>query len=158
MRNNINIVLCEKVTNNVSNILNIFDVITMDQNNRISFTAVIFVNGIEWDIKQIGLYFYLYKIDEQLVSYLGSTELKCSVESKKRSNGSWEYGSHRNNSQLIAEQRFDKLYVPGPGDYEIQIYMYEEDEIVDLSKKSLSECIEYAKDDKLVSVYSFAVE
>ena len=46
-----------------------------------------------------------------------------------------EKGSHVNSSQSIADMRFDDVNIPGEGAYELQVFKYENDEVVDLSVK-----------------------
>lgn len=156
-RDNINVILCEKIDDSLKNITNISDVISMDENENISFTAVVFINGIEWEVEKFGLYYFLVNVDSNKIAFIGSSDFINDKEEKKRSNGSSEYSKHNNSAQAITDMRFEELYVPGKGNYELQIYKYENDEIVDLSNEDMSKCIQYAKDEKIVSSYAFEV-
>lgn len=157
-RDNINIILCDSIDSSLKNINNIMDVIPLNENNTISFTTVTFINGIEWNVNGFGLYYYIQNLDKNKTAYLGCIEFETDEEQKKRSNGSSEKGSHENSSQLIADMRFDSVNVPGAGAYEIQVFKYENDEMVDLSDKGIEECIKYANDEHLVASYAFEVK
>lgn len=161
MRDNINVILCEMADANISNISNIFDTITMKADNTISFTSVVFVNGIEWDFTRFTLHFYLEKVDEDLITYLGSVEFdndRSNDENTVNTNkNNHLIGKYNHSSHTISDMRYDNLYVPGPGSYELHVYRYNEDENVDLTEMDLSVCIEYAKDEKIVAVYPFRV-
>lgn len=157
-RDNINIILCDDIDSSLKNISNIRDVFEIEENRTISFTVVTFINGIQWDANNFNLYYYIRNLDQDIIAFLGCIEFVNDKESKKRSNGSLEKGSHENSSQSIADMKFDDVYVPNKGAYEIQVFKYENDEVIDLSDKEAKECIKYAREDHLVSVYSFEVE
>lgn len=156
-RVNINVILCDRVNESLTDITNIVDVIKADDENKISFDVAVFINGIEWNVKKFGLYFFLEKVDSQKITYLGSLEFQLNEERKKHSNGNFEIGTHLNCSQSISRMEFKDINILGEGAYELQAYKYEDDKMVDLSNKSLEDCIGYAQDDNLVSVYAFEV-
>lgn len=156
-RDNINIIICDSIDNSLKNISNIMDTIPIDENGKISFTTVAFINGVEWDVDRFDLHYFIENLDINKTAYLGGIEFENDKEVKKRSNGSSEKGSHANSSQSIADMRFDDVNVPGEGAYELQVFKYENDEVVDLSGKKDEERIEYANDEHLVAAYSFEV-
>lgn len=159
-RDNINVILCDQVDDSLTNITNIIDVVTLNEESMATITAVIFINGIEWMVNKFTLYFFVEKLDPDgnKMAYIGNSEFQTLEGVKKRSNGSDEFGSRMNNSQSISEMKFENMYFPGPGAYELQIYKYENEEIVDLSNKSNEECIKYANSNNLVSAYAFEVK
>lgn len=157
MRDNINIILCEKTDKSLTNIYNIIDVVPLQHDGTISFDIVVFVNGIEWDVNNFGLYFFVEALDRKKIKYLGSSEYQYNAEHKTNTHGNYQFGSKRNSSQSISEYIVKDLDVLGEGSYELQVYKYENEDMVDLSEMGVNECIEYAKDENLVAAYSFEV-
>ncbi len=157
MRDNINIILCERTDDTITNINNIFDTITTDKDGKVSFTTVVFINTIEEYYKKLGLYFYIEKVDAGKITYLGSLEY-ASQEGKQFSNGETEYGSRPHSNQSISTFDVVDFNMLGAGSYEMQVYKYTDEEVVNLADKELEECIEFATDDKLVATYAFFVE
>lgn len=156
-RDNVNIILCEKIDSDLKNITNIFDVVKMDDNNNISFTAVVFINGIEWQVDEFVLYFFLVNVDENKMALLGASEFLNDKENKFRSNGSQEVSNHPNCGQSISHMQFEDIFVPEKGNYELQVYKYENEKAIDLSDEESTSGIEYAKDENLVCSYAFEV-
>lgn len=155
---NFNMILCESADENTSNINNIFDVITMDDEQRISFTVAVFINAIEWDVDRFKLYFFVQNLDKGLSTYLGSADFSNEKSQKKRSNGNYEFGSRKNMGQFTTNFLVEKLYIPEAGSYEIQLYMAEGEDAEDLDSKTLEESIAFAIDERLVATYDFEVE
>lgn len=156
-RDKINSIICDSIDSSLKNINNIVDTIPLDENGNISFTTVAFINGIEWDVNKFDLHYFIENLDINKTAYLGGIEFENDKKAKKRSNGSSEKGSHVNSSQSIADMRFDDVNIPGEGAYELQVFKYENDEVVDLSVKRAEERIKYVNDEHLVAAYSFEV-
>lgn len=157
-RDNINVILCDNIDSTLKNITNIFDVVKADKDNKISFSAVVFINGIEWNVKSFALYYFIEKVEDSKCAFIGSSEFFNSEEDTETSRGKVLKGTHANMGQSIDAMSFKSVYVPGPGTYELQIYKYDDESMVNLFEKNLDERLEYAIDDKLVAAYTFEVE
>lgn len=158
---NVSVFLCEKCDDDVKNIYNIFDKVKLDEENKASFTSVIFINGFRRKVEKLALYFFMQKVDIENdcpgpFIYLNSIIVTQAESFKKLSTGENQKCIH---GPSICE--FIKAYLPrvpflGKGEYEIQAYMYENDEIFENPKDMSKEARRaIRKQQNLVAVYDF---
>lgn len=158
---NINILLCREVDENTVNIKEIFNKLYLDNKNRASFVIITLLNSILSDEKNFKLYYFLEKVEGNgsKITLLGSTlftKVLNNNQTNKKNVKSYVGGL----SNAITHMSIDDCEFIGPGNYEIKIYKFDnEDEknFGDLNDASNEEILEYANDEHLVSVYPFEV-
>lgn len=158
---NINMLLCREVDENTVNIKEIFNKLYLDNKNRASFVIITLLNAISSDEKNFKLYYFLEKVEGNgsKITLLGSTQFTKMLNNNqvnKKNVKTYVKGL----SNAITHMRIDECEFIGPGNYEIKIYKFDnEDEkkIADLDDASDEKLLAYANDEHLVSVYPFEV-
>ena len=161
-RLNINILLCEKCDADMSNIYNIFDTIRIDEEKKASFSIVTQISGFGKKYNKWGLFFFIEKAKEEKIqgsySYLGRVIIEKGQEVKRSSCGHVQLSSQDEVFQELFPFDLKQVYFPGAGNYEIQVYLYEDEEIPDEEQMKIKEERKRVRNPgKLVALYDFEV-
>lgn len=157
---NINILLCGQCDDNVANINNIFDKLNVDDNNQADFDIVTIMNAIGSDEEKFRLYYFVEKINDgkNMIAYIGSSLHKRSKGNlKSRDKKDFLAGSVEGTTFKTTVMRLRSCDFPGLGNYEIKVYKYDNDSVVELENDDIDVAKELAKDDHLVATYPFIV-
>lgn len=152
---NINVMLCRKADEEVSNIENIFDKLVIKKNRGADFTIVTVTSSICADEERFGLFYFIeyFDKDNERNKFL---YLCSSIYGKDEQRT--ELSSVEGASNGISQIRIRGCKFPNEGNYEIKVYKYDDDELSENYNKQAKEMLKYAEESHLVSVYSFKVE
>lgn len=156
---NINILLCEKCEDKLQSIYNIFDTIKLDAKKSASFTIVTQINGFEVTFNRLGLFYFIKKHNlngKNAYKYLGRTLIEKIEGAKKISTGENQLSSKENSIQEITQTYLNNVSFLDIGQYEIQVFLYKDDDIPqDKDNLTLEEKKALRKDDHLVALCDF---
>lgn len=157
---NISILLCKECDEDATNITQIFDNIKLEGESA-SFSIVTVVNAIEYTKSRFALHYFIINLDSKKQMYIGSDtfEKENEEENDGTVRGKQRQSLLEDSSQKVSAMRLENIKFLSGGDHEIQVYLYEEDEVDDAEELANNE--EYSslkKKDKLVATYSLYVE
>lgn len=160
---NINAILCEKTDSEITDIKNIFDTLRLKKGNTAAFTIITFLNAIRSDEDKFGLYYFIERIPDEkeknaLRTYLGNTIYVKDKDVGKNRLGEKICGSAEHSVSKMVSEKIEGIDFPSAGQYELQVFKYDGDSVVDLENKSVEECEEWVDEEKLVSTYPFKVK
>ena len=150
---NIAILLCQNYDENEMTINNIFDDIEAE-NGRASFCVTTVINAIEYTKKEFSLHFFLANLKEHKSAYIGEEAFIQSEENTSNSLKSKIEAS----TQVISSFNLKNIEFLSDGPHEILVYLYEDDEVDEASKKVKNkEAFSLERREKLVAAYGFNV-
>lgn len=155
---NINSFLCEKVDDDITNIKNIFDTVTIKKDKRTNFYIVTLLNAFESDEKSFRLYYFLQFMEEGDIAYLGNHYLRKGAEVKKNKAGEPMKARIEKSVSTMLKAEIENVNFPKSGQYELQVYKYDNDDAEDIDDKSSEEQYNFANEDHLISTYPFNVK
>lgn len=158
-RLNVNVLLCEKCNDDSSNIYNIFNAVKLNKENRASFTMITQINSFDDIYERLGLFYFMEKHDkngEGAYIYLGRIFIKVGNEEEKTSSGEPRLSSQSCPIQEIIHNYLKDVAFLGVGQYEIQVFLYKDDDIPQIDSKVTKEQRKMLrKKDNLVAIYDF---
>lgn len=153
--------MCEECDESISNIRNIFDTIYINPKERseASFDIVTIANAIKSDEEKFGLYYFIEKVEgrKSQIAFLNHAIFKRSEEAAKNSIGNIPKSTVEGAVFTTSRLQIRNCYLPGPGDYEIKVYKFDNDEVEDIKEFDTKQCVKFAQEDHLVVTAFFEV-
>lgn len=154
---NINSFLCEAADKDVTNIKRIFDTLRIKKNGSASFTIVTLLNALKSDESIFRLYYFIEQLSGGSRAYLGNTCFKKDEDAKRDSSGNKVLGSVEESVSVMLKAELEDIDFPESGQYELQVYKYDNEEAEDINNKTPEECESWAQKEHLVATYPFSV-
>ena len=131
---NANLIFCQNFDKESGNISGVFDTITLNDDKRQSFDIAMFFSGIECSLKQMIVYYLIYRVEEfkeernNCVKILSKGTLRR-VSGSQRTDGKSRECSFPEAFTSAIKIEIKNLKFTKPGVYEIRSYLfpYEED-------------------------------
>lgn len=149
--------ICKNVDKQEQIIKNIVNEIEMPSNEDANIVVVTIVNGIEIEEKEFNFdYFlnYLGDDDAKKPMYAPLFSVKMCIKEGNKITG--KKTQHRNSLFEILYDEIDPKF-PGKGNYELEVYLNDEDNGKDLSAKDRYEDYK-EKNKRPISIYGFVVK
>ncbi len=154
---NINSFLCKQADDNITNIRNIFNKIEVKNNDTASFCIITLLNAFQSDEKNFRLYYFIEQMGEDKRAYVGNQSLTRDTEMKKDSNGECVMARIDSSVSVMLKAEIQNVYFPKTGQYELQVYKYDNEESVDIDNETPDEQSKWANENHLVATYPFNV-
>lgn len=153
---NINLLLCQNTNQDITKIDNVFNKLVVNKDKPYGkFEIITILNSIRSTESKIALYYFMELLDEKhpKVMYLCKSMIK-----RKTHNDSEMKTSMPGITQKNIRLEINKCLFPQAGNYEIKVYKYDDDEIIDDDELGTKEMVEMIDEEHLITVYPFLVK
>ena len=154
---NINSFLCESADEKVTNIKNIFDTLRIKKDGTASFTIVTMLNAFKCDESSFRLYYFMEQLDKDQMAYLGNSYFERDSSKSLSSSRPKSSGCVESAVSMMIRVDVKGVNFPSTGQYELQVYKYDNTDAENIDDKSPEEQGKWAEQQHLVATYPFNV-